>query len=100
MGVIVLQGDAQADLIEKQLLDQIGAQEIEARRLICGNAYSFQGDERDIMFLSMVAAPNATIGTLTMSSDERRFNVAASRARDQMWLFHSATLNDLGATCL
>jgi len=28
-------------------------------------------------------------------SDKRRFNVAASRARDQVWLFHTATLNDL-----
>ena len=31
---------------------------------------------------------------------EREFNVAASRAMDQMWLFHSATLNDLSPDCL
>jgi very-short-patch-repair endonuclease len=30
----------------------------------------------------------------------RRFNVAASRAEDQMWLFHSVTLNDLNPGCL
>jgi len=100
MGVIVLQGEAQAGLVEKQLLDRLGAQEMEERRIICGNPYSFQGDERDIMFLSMVAAANERIGPLTMSSDERRFNVAASRARDQMWLFHSVTRNDLSASCL
>ena len=27
-----------------------------------------------------------------------RFNVAVSRARDQLWLFHSVTLNDLKVT--
>jgi very-short-patch-repair endonuclease len=35
-----------------------------------------------------------------MSADERRFNVAASRARDQMWLFYSVTRDDLSASCL
>lgn len=100
MGVIVLQGQAQAGLIEGQLLKRLGAEEMERRRLVCGNPYSFQGDERDIIFLSMVAAPNQTIGSLTKASDERRFNVAASRARDQMFLFHSVTINDLGNNCL
>jgi len=100
MGVVVLQGDAQAGLIENALLKLLGAEEMEKRRLVCGNPYSFQGDERDIMFLSMVAAPNERIGPLIKAADERRFNVAASRARDQMWLFHSATREDLSTSCL
>lgn len=95
MGVIVLQGDAQARLIEDLLLKELGAEEMERRRLICGNPYSFQGDERDVMFLSMVAAKNERIGPLTKPADERRFNVAMSRARDQVWLFHSVQLEDL-----
>lgn len=100
MGVVVLQGEAQATLIENLLLERLGAEEMAKRRLICGNPYSFQGDERDIMLLSLVAASNATIGTLTKPSDERRFNVAASRARDQMVLYHSVTCNDLSSMCL
>ena len=100
MGVIILQGDAQAALIENMLLEQLGAEEMEHRRLICGNPYSFQGDERHIIFLSMVAAPNERIGAFTKPADQRRFNVAASRAQDQMWLFHSVTLNDLSKDCL
>lgn len=100
MGVVVLQGEAQAALIEWQLLEQLGAEEMERRRLICGNPYSFQGDERDIMFLSMVAATNERIGPFTKPADERRFNVAASRARDQMYLFHSVTCDDLSTLCL
>ncbi len=99
MGVIVLQGEAQAYHIEEKLLQKIGAEEMENRRLICGNPYSFQGDERDVIFLSMVAAPNERIGTLTKVSDQRRFNVAVSRAQDQLWLFHSVTKNDLSEQC-
>jgi very-short-patch-repair endonuclease len=64
------------------------------------NPYSFQGDERDVIFLSMVAAPNQRIGTYASDADRRRFNVAASRAKEQMWLFHTPILNDLSQNCL
>jgi very-short-patch-repair endonuclease len=101
-GVISLLGDDQARLIEQMLLRRLGPEEMQRRRLVCGDAYAFQGDERDIMLLSMVSAPAAGVhvGTLSKQSDERRFNVAASRARDQMILFHTATLNDLSTTCM
>lgn len=95
MGVVVLQGEAQATWIENLLLERLGADEMARRRLVCGNPYSFQGDERDVMFLSLVAANNERIGPLTKPADERRFNVAASRARDQMILYHSVTCDDL-----
>lgn len=95
IGVISLQGEGQAKLVEMLLLDEVGAEEMERRRLVCGDAYSFQGDERDIMLLSLVAASNTSIGTLTKATDERRFNVAASRARDMMVLFHSVDCTDL-----
>ena len=100
MGVIALQGDAQASLIEEMLLKNLGANEMENRRLICGNSYSFQGDERDVIFLSMVAAPNEQIGVLSRLPDQRRFNVACSRAKDQLWLIHSVTRSNLSKACL
>ncbi len=100
IGVVVLQGEAQGALIEKQLLELLGAEEMEKRRLVCGNPYSFQGDERDIIILSMVAAPNERIGPFARPADKRRFNVAASRARDQMILFHSVSSDDLSTLCL
>jgi very-short-patch-repair endonuclease len=96
-GVISLLGNRQARVIESELLGLVDAKELHARRCVCGEAYAFQGDERDVMFLSMVSAPgpDSRIGVLAKASDERRFNVAMSRAKDQVWLFHSATLNDL-----
>ncbi|MCB2354919.1 AAA domain-containing protein [Clostridium estertheticum] len=100
MGVISLLGDVQAELILSMLVDKLGMEEILKRRLICGDAYSFQGDERDVMFLSMVIANNAKFAALTKDSDIRRFNVAASRARNQMWLFHSVDLEDLNDKCV
>lgn len=100
VGVVVLQGEAQAALIENMLLERVGAEEMESRRLVCGTPYSFQGDERDIIFLSLVAASNVRIGPLTKPADKRRFNVAASRARDMMVLYHSVTCDDLSASCL
>ena len=50
----------------------------------------------------LVAATNEErrIGVLSKESDKRRFNVGASRARDQMWLFHSVTPDDLSSLCL
>jgi very-short-patch-repair endonuclease len=100
MGVISLLGKDQAFLIEQLLREQLGEQEMVERTLVCGDAYSFQGDERDVMFLSMVSAPNVRSGVLNKTSDRQRFNVAASRSRDQMWLFHSVDLKDLNPECM
>lgn len=101
MGVISLQGQAQAKYINRKLIEKLEPEIIEERRLICGDAYDFQGDERDIIFLSMVAAPSKKrIGVLSNESARQRFNVAVSRARDQLWLFHTATLNELSTSCM
>ncbi|MGH7427068.1 MAG: AAA domain-containing protein, partial [Candidatus Methylomirabilaceae bacterium] len=101
-GIISLLGDSQAREIERLLLEKMGPREMEHRQLVCGDAYAFQGDERDVMLLSLVSAPSEgrRIGTLSDEAARRRFNVAASRARDQLFLFHTATLNDLSSQCL
>jgi very-short-patch-repair endonuclease len=97
MGVISLVGSEQARLITRLLAQRVDPAEIDRRRLLCGDAYAFQGDERDVMFLSLVQAPRPgrKLYAGTHDRDRRRFNVAASRARDQLWLFHTATLDDL-----
>jgi len=102
MGVICLQGHAQAQLIEQMLLDAVGPEPFEKRQLICGDAYSFQGDERDIVFMSMVAATegDGRFAALTAERFRQRFNVACSRARDQVWLFHSVRREDLNPECM
>jgi len=89
-GIISLLGEDQAVKIEKMLRPLLPPSVFASRRLLCGNAAQFQGDERDVMFLSMV--DSAEDGPLAMRDDDRfrkRFNVAASRAKDQVWLVHS-----------
>ncbi|MFC3450937.1 AAA domain-containing protein [Amycolatopsis speibonae] len=97
-GVVSLLGRAQAKRIEKRLLERIPPEEWKARELRCGDSADFQGSERDVMFLSMVKAaePGKRIASLTQDMYVQRFNVAASRAKDQMWVFHSLRLSDLG----
>jgi very-short-patch-repair endonuclease len=95
MGVISLRGTNQAQRIEKMLLDRFGPEELEKRKIICGNSANFQGDERDIIFLSMVIDGKKNFRALSTEADKRRFNVAASRAKEQIWLFHSVRLDEL-----
>lgn len=90
-GVVSLLGAEQARLIEHKLLDAVSPEDWAARELRCGDATAFQGSERDVMFLSMVKAPDTDrrLSALTADTYVQRFNVAASRAKDQMWVYHS-----------
>lgn len=103
MGVISLLHSSDQDrAIESRLIKHLDAEEIEQRNIVCGDAYDFQGDERDVIFLSMVSArsDNGRIGTMSDERAKRRFNVAVSRAKDQVFLFHSVQEAELGQTCL
>jgi very-short-patch-repair endonuclease len=89
-GVVSMVGETQARLIAKLLQDHLPPSEYDRRRVLCGNPANFQGDERDVMFVSVVDAPRE--GPLPLRAEnmyKQRFNVAASRARDQMWVVHS-----------
>jgi very-short-patch-repair endonuclease len=98
IGIISLLGGQQALLIQTLLHEKLGEEEFIKRHIVCGDAYAFQGDERDLMFLSLVIAPNARFASLVKEDDHRRFNVASSRAKNRMWLFHSVDLEDIKNT--
>ncbi|MGB9794968.1 AAA domain-containing protein [Caldisericum exile] len=106
IGVISLLGDTQAKYTESLLIEQLDHKIISERQILCGDPYSFQGDERDVIFLSMVIAPinedgsRRMLGVLNKLTDERRFNVAMSRAKEQIWLFHSVKIEELSRECL
>ncbi len=100
-GVISLLGDEQVKLIQSKLFGAIDTAVLEERRILCGNSANFQGDERDVIFLSMVDSGRDG-GPLPMQGDgvkdalKKRYNVATSRARDQLWVVHSLdAANDL-----
>lgn len=94
LGVVSLLGPDQAKFIDGEVRQRCDAAELLRRRFECGDARLFQGSERDIMFLSMVVdRPNCKAVSGNMF--EQRFNVAASRARDRMYLVRSVELSDL-----
>ncbi|WP_288863483.1 AAA domain-containing protein [uncultured Corynebacterium sp.] len=98
IGVIsLLSTSGQADYIRNQLLTAVPPHVWEERDLKVGSPADFQGAERDVIFLSLVTAvPHQTrVQALTQLQHEQRYNVAVSRAKDQVWLFHSIGLEDL-----
>ncbi|MXQ54698.1 AAA domain-containing protein [Shimazuella alba] len=94
-GVISLSGQEQAKLVEDKLRLELGELEMMRRHIICGDPYRFQGDERDIIFLSLGVLPGSRPKALASDADRRQFTVATSRARDRLFLFHSVDLNEL-----
>ncbi|CAM4343030.1 hypothetical protein F901_02095 [Acinetobacter dispersus] len=90
IGVISLLGLAQAEFIQSEALNAFGAGVLSQVQFACGDASAFQGAERDIIFLSMVADPE-NCHALSRLDHEQRFNVAASRARERMYLVHSVS---------
>ena len=88
IGVVSLLGMDQAKHIDAIVRSRCNAAELLHRHFECGDARTFQGSERDIMFLSMVVDPS-NCRALSGNTFEQRFNVAASRARDRMYLVRS-----------
>ncbi|MFZ2303048.1 MAG: AAA domain-containing protein [Gallionella sp.] len=94
-GVISLVGDEQADEIDKMLRTRLDPVVYENRRILCGNPAQFQGDERDVIFLSVIDSKEEGEGPLGLRQDgqdgmwKKRYNVAASRAKDQLWVVYS-----------
>ena len=97
-GVISMLGDEQAKLIRSKC--DLDVAEMERHRLLFGNSAQFQGDERDVIILSLVDSNTNAEGPLGRKTiritnegiddaNKKRYNVAVSRARDQLWVIHS-----------
>ena len=94
IGVISLLGMEQAKHIDSLVRRECSATELLHRKFECGDARTFQGSERDIMFLSLVV-DTANCKAVAGNMFEQRFNVAGSRARDRMYLVRSVDVTDL-----
>ncbi|MGH8777584.1 AAA domain-containing protein [Paraburkholderia sp.] len=97
LGVVTLLGPEQGKFIDTLVRERCDAAELYRRKFACGDARTFQGAERHIIFLSLVID---SMGTRALSdrSSEQRFNVAASRAQDRMYLVRSVKLSELSAS--
>lgn len=96
IGVTTLLGQNQAAHIYKEIEQKLGTEVMELHSIRVGDPTAFQGDERDIMFVSLVAQKDDT--ALSGNRYNQRFNVALSRARDRTYLVRSVELDQLRAS--
>lgn len=90
IGVISMVGQEQAVVIDGILQRRLETNEYSRHKLLCGNASQFQGDERDVIVVSMVDTCDSPPLSIRQTEDfKKTFNVAASRARNQLWVVHS-----------
>lgn len=94
IGGASLLGIDQAKHIDTIVRQRCKGPELIRRRFECGDARTFQGSERDIMFLSLVVDA-ANCKAVSGNMFDQRFNVAASRARDRMYLVRSVQTSAL-----
>ena len=94
-GVISLLGNDETNKIEKLLRHYVPAVEYEQRKILCGNSAIFQGDERDVIMLSMVDVPFGPepLRIKDQARFKQRYNIATSRASEQLWVIHSLDAN-------
>ncbi len=93
IGIVTMIGQDQGKLIQNMLMEMVPLDEMEARRIRVGSPYEFQGDERDIIIISLIDAVMA-VGKISgrrasSKKEQQSYNVAASRARDQLIVVHS-----------
>jgi very-short-patch-repair endonuclease/superfamily I DNA and/or RNA helicase len=91
--------------IKEDLANEFGKEKIDKHKLIIEDSPKFQGDERDVMIVSLGVAldfqklkenQNAKPRKIISDQDEfKKINVALSRAKEQMILFHSVKSDQL-----
>ena len=63
--------------------------QIKEHRLMVGTAFSFQGNERDLMMLSLVVDNNSHAGSYNYINRKDVFNVSVTRARNKQLVYYS-----------
>ncbi|MEO8166128.1 MAG: AAA domain-containing protein, partial [Betaproteobacteria bacterium] len=85
----------QVDLIAKQLEQRLPLAAFEHHQLRVGTAHAFQGDERDVMLLSLAIDADSHSASLRFLERPNLLNVAITRARHLQYVFHSIPLAQL-----
>jgi len=94
--------------IKEDLSELFGRDKLDKIKLIIEDSPKFQGDERDVMLISLGVAldseklksnenakPRSIVDDENIKDDFKKINVALSRAKEQMILFHSVKSEDL-----
>jgi superfamily I DNA and/or RNA helicase len=84
----------QAEFIENAVCKQFTQDELAAFDVRVATPYGFQGEERDIMVLSMAVDANSTRAAAYLNQ-EAAFNVAVTRAKEKQIVVYSLDPEDL-----
>ena len=79
----------QVEHLAKIIHDRLDVAAIDKHDIVIGTAYSFQGDERDVMLLSFAVDAESHPTSLRYLSQPDVFNVSITRARNYQILFTS-----------
>lgn len=81
---------AQADALEAAVLDAFSIGDLEALDLRVGTVHAFQGNERDVVLVSLGIGEEGTATSWRFAEDPHLFAVMATRARQHLVLLLSA----------
>jgi very-short-patch-repair endonuclease len=101
IGVLCL-FEEQVALANEMVTDAIDPAEWEEHAIVVVNPDGFQGDERDVILYSLSwdndVMPRAALSARQMNTDhiQGMLNVAFTRARDEIHVFHSAPIDTFG----
>jgi len=78
----------QVDFLTKKI-EEFDLLYIKKHKIIVGTPYSFQGEERDVMFISFTIDDETSGSVFQYLDREDVFNVSITRAKHQQFLYHS-----------
>ncbi|MGJ8658007.1 MAG: DEAD/DEAH box helicase [Akkermansiaceae bacterium] len=89
------QVDALTDAVNELAVEAEYVYRLSRHQLKVGTAHSFQGEERDVMLISVGLGKSDNAGTRRFIEQEDVFNVSITRAKHQQVIFHSVKPQDL-----
>jgi hypothetical protein len=90
----------QVDLLSSLIQERLSGEAVRKHDLMVGTAHSFQGEERDKMFLSLVVDPQSHPASFQFLNNPNVFNVAITRARSGQQVFCSVRPEDVASDTL
>lgn len=90
-GVVVPGGRSHVEAVIEALAERLDPAQWAARRLRVGSPQDLRGDERDVVWLPVSGAGPTLHGRAAVQD----YELAVSRARDQLWIVHSVRPDQL-----
>ncbi|MFY0675346.1 MAG: DNA2/NAM7 family helicase [Bacteroidia bacterium] len=90
----------QVNYLAENIKNHLSIQEIQNHKILIGTAHSFQGEERDIMYLSFCVDDQSHSTAIRHINKPDVFNVSITRARQKQIAFYSISPSKLPSTHL